>query len=360
MELTEDQRIQLDIEWATASALRDGMEIASGRGRHKITYKQAEALGREVAPEIFLNVNRLLDKPNETLLAQEIRQHANAQSAVDRIEITPVQYITAEIKKMQLQIAALDDDEDRHLLENKIARYQDVRQELEPRENREAQLIWGDAIASGLGLPECGAGNDYKDYQLHEGRILRVRAAHLMALEEKIGCDLVYENLNCKEKTARLVMVQYKLWEPYDDVIHHNERDNNQINRMTNAACKNRLCSMDNVAYTSYRLPNCAAFVRPTDRLKEPTSKTVSSSLHIPICVMNESWQPNKNKGKSIKREYVRNRSLSHRTFGELFEYGMVGSKQITWDEMTEIYKSYGIFNVTERVMIHMQDARNF
>src|SRR5207244_1962871 len=108
---------------------------------------------------------------------------------------------------------------------------------------------------------------------------------------------------------------------------HWDPREQRQYERMKGATCKSRLCDPDQDPIRSYRMPNCAAFVRPTDRLQEPSSRTVSSGLHVPVCVVDASWIQNQNKGKSIRRGQIENRSLSHKTFGELFDNYMVGSK---------------------------------
>jgi hypothetical protein len=356
MDLSENERSRLDVEWMTTSALRDGMAQATGRVEDS-TYKQAFALGRQVAPEMYLSVNRILGDPAESQAAQEIRLQARAQSAVDGKTVTPLEYIESEIRKIERQIDALDDEQDDRLLKNILQRHQDVRQELQPRENREVKLILGDAVQTGKGLPESGEGDGYKDYLLNKERILRIRVTHLEAPEDKIGCDLIYENLNCVKKTARIVIIQYKMWERYDQVIHYNPRDDNQNKKMIGATCKSRLCDPDPTRHRAYRLPNCTAFVRPTDRLQQPHSKTTSSSLHIPVCIVEESWQPNQSGGKSIRREYVENRSLTHKTFGDLFDNCMVGSKEIMWDEMTTLYRGYNIFNPSDRVIVHIQVA---
>ncbi len=280
--LTEAQRDKLDVEWMTTSALRDGMVTAHGKPED-ITYRQAFALGRQVAPEMFLSVDRILDNPKEPIEVQEIRQRAIAQSTLERKTITPLEYIDEEIRKIRLQIEV---GENLNLLENVLTRYERIRQQLQSKEYRETPLIFGDAIQSGRGLPQSGEGQGYKDYQLNKERMLRVRVTHMERAEDKVGCDLIYENLNDIKKTVRLAIIQYKMWERYDHVFHWNPRDEKQYARLTGATCKSRLCSMDNSPWITYRLPNCAAFVRPTDRLQEPNSPTTSSSLHIPICVV--------------------------------------------------------------------------
>jgi hypothetical protein len=209
-DLSEAQRDRLDVEWMTTSALRDGMVTAHGKPE-EVTYKQAFALGRQVAPEMFLSVDRILDNPKESQAAQEIRQRARAQSILDNRTVTAVEYIENEIAKVRRQIQAIDDDDDRNLLEGTLNRYENILQEIKPREYRETPLIFGDAIQTGRGLPQSGEGQGYKDYQLNKERMLRVRVTHMERPEDKIGCDLVYENLDDKRRIARIVIIQYKM-----------------------------------------------------------------------------------------------------------------------------------------------------
>jgi hypothetical protein len=353
-ELSEDQRARLDVEWMTTGALRDALVIAHGRPE-EITYKQVFALSAQVAPELYLSVDRILDNPKESIGVQEIRQRASAQSALEGKHITPFEYLDVEILKIRRQIDAHPDP---HLLENVLARYDTYRQEIRPREYRETALIIGDAVHTGRGLPGSGEGRGYNDYLLNKERMLRVRVTHMEKPVDRLGCDLIYENLDFKRETARIVIIQYKMWEKYEQVLHWDPRDEKQYMRLDGATCKSYLCNPEMVPYRTFRLPNCTAFVRPTDRLQEPNSMLHSSSLHIPICVIKESWRPNQKGGKSIRRPQIESRSLSHKTFGELFDNCMVGSKEITWDQMTTLYQGFGIFESDDRVYVHVQDVK--
>jgi hypothetical protein len=353
-ELTDQERSRLDTEWMTLSALRDGMVFA--HGINDVSYRQAFALGKIVATELYDNVSRILDNPRESIPAQEIRQLAAAQSVATGKPITALEYIEEKIAETRRLIKA---DEDQNLLDNILHRYENIRQEIKPRKSTETKLIFGDAERTSIGLPLSDKGEGYADFRLNPNRILRVRVTHMEAPEAKIGADLVYENIDFSKKTARIVMIQYKMWESYDYVFHWKDRDQKQYNRLESAACKHRLCGLDTEIDRSFRLPNCAAFIRPTDRLQEPNSNTKSSGLHIPVCVVKDAWRENQAGGKSIRKSQIEARSLSHRVFGELFDHCMVGSKEITWEHMESLYKGYNIFDADDRVTIHIQDAKN-
>ncbi|WP_169979958.1 hypothetical protein [Tautonia rosea] len=298
-ELSEDERLRLDVEWMTTNALREGMLFAH-RYQDHITYKQSFALGLQVAPEIFSPARRILDNPPESQPAQEYRQRAAAQSKVEGRHIPPHEYVEREIRRTKEQFEA---DPDAHLLESILERLEAVKQELLPREHTETSLIFGDAINTRMELPFSGEGKGYKDYRLDKERILRVRVTHMERPEDKIGTDLIYEDLDHKNKTARIVIIQYKMWERYDQVIHWNERDRKQYDKLRSAACEYGLCKEEAIDdRPTYRLPHCTAFLRPTDRLQSPNSQTRSTSLHVPICVSDKSWQENRRGGKSIKK----------------------------------------------------------
>lgn len=352
--LSETERSRFDAEWMLTNALREGMRLASNEVE-PITYRQALNLGGQVAPSVFLSHNRIIDNPPESIHTRLIREKAAAQSKVNGTHISAFDYVNAEIAVIKKQIEAHPDGE---LLKGNLDRLEIVHQELKPRTHTEHQLIFGDAFASGRDLPWTGTGKGYKDYRLDAQRILRVRVLHPDPPEHKIGADLIYETLDANRQTARLAIIQYKMWDGHD--FHQDPRMLNQLARLKTFACKNLSCQLCSANYDpkpTYRLPSCAVFIRPTDRLQHPNANMKSSGLHIPLCVVESSWEVNQRQGLTIRRPAVVDRSLSHRVFDELFKSHMVGSKEITWPELTAIYKMYDIFDAEDRIILHMQDS---
>ena len=157
-----------------------------------------------------------------------------------------------------------------------------------------------------------------------------------------------------KRKTARVAVIQYKMWDGHS--FHQDPRLLKQTARLKKFACVNRLCDPDWDDRRTYRLPNCAAFLRPTDRLQNPDSLMISSGLHIPLCVVEASWETNQNQGRSVRKPQLEDRSLSHRVFEELFNCRMVGSKEVKWDDLETIYKELMIFEHDESIILHAQE----
>ena len=82
-----------------------------------------------------------------------------------------------------------------------------------------------------------------------------------------------------------------------------------------------------------------------------------SSGLHIPLCILEESWEDNQNGGLSIRKSRVEDKSLSHRTFEELFNSRMAGSKPIPWNVLNEFYKTHKILDDDDDfVILHAQE----
>ena len=206
-----------------------------------------------------------------------------AQAGSSRLEL-----IEAEIKKLTSQTAAAPDLE---LLEGRVKTLKKVRQEIKPREHYEGQLIFRDAMRSSRVLPVSQEGNNYREFDIGDSRILRIRVLHPDPPEHKIGADLIYENYDARDETVRLAFVQYKLWDR--KLFYYDERLDKQIQKMFALTCeKGGLCAPPSQREMwVYRLPYCTAFFRPTDRLQSPNSTLHSTGLHMPICAMNFSWE---------------------------------------------------------------------
>ena len=82
----------------------------------------------------------------------------------------------------------------------------------------------------------------------------------------------------------------------------------------------------------------------------------ISSGSHIPLCVVEASWETNQNQGRSVRKPQLEDRSLSHRVFEELFNCRMVGSKEVKWDDLETIYKELMIFEHDESIILHAQE----
>jgi hypothetical protein len=350
-QLTEDERARFDTEWALANAIRESMGIAINK-IDAVSYRQALALGKKIAPSIYSSHQRILDNPPESANARLIREKAEAESRLKGINIEPYEFAMKEVERLKLQIEANPDGE---LMRKNLDSLLIVAQELKPRRHTETEVIFGDAFQSNKNLVASGVGKGYQDYRIDLKRMMRIRVLHPDPPESKIGADLIYELLDEKNQTARLVFMQYKMWEK--NSLSFAPRVGEQLTRLEKFVCKNRLCDPDDDRRRTYRLPHCAAFLRPTDRLQFPNSKMASSGLHVPLCVVKESWEENRNKGKSLRRSRIEDRAVPHTVLGELFTKRLMGSKAISWKQLELIYKETGIFEDDDAVLLHTQET---
>ena len=82
----------------------------------------------------------------------------------------------------------------------------------------------------------------------------------------------------------------------------------------------------------------------------------MSSGLHIPLCVL-EAYSKTKATGmKTVSKATVEDKALSQNTFEELFNTRMVGSNEITFDQLEKMYKDLRIFDYEESVLVHAQE----
>src|SRR5204863_197458 len=100
-----------------------------------------------------------------------------------------------------------------------------------------------------------------------------------------------------------------------------------QLAKLEQITCKRGWCACreSEGPPQEYRLPFCAGFLRPTDRLQRPDASLISSGLHVPICVA-KTASLNENGGRILRRDPIRSRAVSQRLFEELFNRGMLGS----------------------------------
>ena len=173
--------------------------------------------------------------------------------------------------------------------------------------------------------------------------------------EYKTGADVFYEHLDETRKRARLAIVQFKLWD--GDSFHKDERMAKQIQRMETFSCKNQLCNLPHDLRRTYRLPPCMAFLKPTDRIQDPDSKMYSTGLHIPLCVVKDAWEPNQNRGMSIRRASIIDRSLSNETFEELFNTNILGGKELSFDDLMLSTNPSGYLIMTTRCKFNVKNS---
>lgn len=230
---------------------------------------------------------------------------------------------------------------------------------LETKKYTENQLILRDIFKAQRHIPVPPIeGDAYREYRLTQDRGLRIRLLHPDPPEHLLGADLIYETYWESKKLVRLAVVQYKIWD--GKTLYTSQATNleTQLHKLKTALCDQGMCDAfkGSARETAYRLPFCSAFLRPTDELQQPDSKLISSGLHTPICVISKAWEETRQGGKKIDKKKIRSESLTHKVFEEVYNTNMLGSKWLTYEEVTALYKKHKILNSTESVTIHAQE----
>jgi hypothetical protein len=351
-DLTEIERARLDTEWALVVASREVLNIALRRD-DPTTYRQALNFGAAIAPSVLAYERRVLHGIRESEQARFYAEMADAETKETGNVVTRLEIIEREIEDYEGKINALPNV---NLMKRKLAKLELVRQEVKPKKYTENQLILRDAIKVERLLPVTKEGAEYREFQLDSQRILRICALHPDPPEHKIGADLIYEFHNLEEKTVRVALVQYKLWE--NDSLHQSGRMQSPIDKMKAIGCGGILCkspyTMDD--RLPYRFPHCAIFLRPTDPLQNRNATLITSGLHVPICVVNESWDTNSKGGQSLRRAKVESQSVSHRIFEDLFYNNFIGSNKFPVEQLELLYRKTGILDNKESIILHAQE----
>ncbi len=348
-ENTSDQTAEaarLDAEWVVVNALRELAGIAS-RGATSPTYEQALALGARVAPELLAPVNSILAQQQESQRAREYVQKAQAKSVLEGRDVTPIELLDNDITELN---ELLKTKVERDQLEKRWLELQQVRQELSLTPHTETQVIFHDYYSE-RDLPLSGQGRNYREFLLPADRALRVRVLHPDPPEHSTGADLIYEQYSVRKRRVRLAAIQYKIWQ--DRKLYKENRLQEQLDKLRHTFCEKGLCQ-GNVE--TYRLPYCAAFLRPTDKLQLPIKRFISSGYHIPVCVVEKAWQVTRRGGQKLVHGAFRSEAVTQRLFEELFNNNMLGSRWLTYEELEQLYRTSGVMSHDERIIIHAQD----
>ncbi len=149
----------------------------------------------------------------------------------------------------------------------------------------------------------------------------------------------------------------HKLWN--GDTLYFSEVKNleNQLARLKKTFCDGGLCKLSEQSKRrdAYRLPYCAALLRPTDKLQSQNSKLVSTGIHVPVCVVNR-FSGGKNEVKKLERNHLRGESLSQMSFGELFNYNMCGSRWLTFKELRQFCEAHDVVRERDTISILAQE----
>lgn len=349
---------RIDAEWVALNAFRGLTKIASRSDMLKSTYEKALDLGGVLYPELLGPDVSLLRKERESDLVKEYRQRATLSSIKQSKAINALDLIRAEIGELKglISLADLDKNNKKQVdqLKKKLIHLHHAEKELSPEAHSENQLIFRDAYNVDRKLPSLKTGKGYKDFQLPDDKVLRVRVLHPDCPEHITGADIIYERHDPAEQKATIVAVQYKIWKE-KTLYLSDERMIKQIQKLEKFLCHTKTCQSiagDN----SYRFPHCAAFIRPTDRLQHVDQKFISTGEHLPICRIEQCKSRGAQNAAILEYDNIRDTSLSGEMFEYLFNKGKIGSRFLRYDELEKLYSDYLIELSAENVVIYAQE----
>lgn len=350
------QESRVDSEWVALNAFRELLKIATKGDMSKSTYDDALELGGALYPELLGPEVSLLRRVRESETTKEYRQRARLKSQQTGQQIGPLDLLLPAIEEIEglLKIAAESKDRGRvDQLKRRLKLFLASKDELQPTPHSENQLIFRDVEVVARSLPNLETGQGYRDFELPDANVLRVRVLHPDKAEQVTGADILYERHNPYEREASVVAVQYKIWENRTLRLS-DERMKAQLKRLEAFTCNNSIC--DSPSEGNFRFPHCAAFLRPTDRLQRADQKLMSSGEHLPICKIEACATRTERGTPVLEYDRIRSTSLSGEAFEYLFTAGKIGSRMLSYEELTELYEKFDLTANHGHVIIHAQE----
>jgi len=357
-----DSSQRLDPEWVTLNAVRDLIKIAAQGDNSKSTYNKALDLGAVICPEILGADVSVLRQDRESDLTKEYRQRATYRSIKESKDITALSLVKDDIEEYESLLETAKSSKDKtktDKLKRKLFNFYKSEEEINPEKATENQLIFRDAYKVERNTPLLTEGNNNKTFELYDNNLLTIRVLHPEIPEQITGADLVYERFDKKTNTVTIAFVQYKIWEDKKLNItdnKSNERMLGQLTKLSNFICKNGVCANSKTQKTEYRFPCCAGFLRPTDKLQSPDQAFISTGEHLPICQIDNCAITTARNAKVLEYDNIREVSLSHEMFEELFNQGKVGSRPLTLDELSKLYADSSILSNKDQLLLYAQE----
>ena len=357
--MAPDTDTRLQAEWIALNAIR-GLVSFAARSTTEATYEEALAVGRELTPALLGENVSIIAQANEPPIVREMRQMAQALGQLQTREISPLSMVNDEIRRYELLLDAATERDRIRIRLDQLYRAKDF---FTQRRFTESQILRRDVFTifpPQLPHPPRDEGN-VREYRLPYHRALRVRLLHPDQAEQATGADLLYEICSPKSERVRLVLVQYKLWDGTRLYFSRDRKLVPQMRRLRSSACRSGLCACDPAAPfpPNFRLPHCAAFVRPTDELQEASGRLISSGFHLPVCALNRVVERTRSGEKVLVKRNIEDRAPTHRVFEEMFSRGMLGSRWLSYREVEKFYREYKVFSPDERLVLHAQEFPN-
>lgn len=209
----------------------------------------------------------------------------------------------------------------------------------------------------GAKLPISNNGDGYREFELPDNRVMRIRLFHPNKRDRISGIDVMYEHFRENRSQVRVAALQYKMWD--GETLYETPKITSQLQKLNDLFCRHGCCTANSDQKDTYRLRCCAAFLRPTDELQDADARLISSGYHIPICRVEALWKPTQRTGKKLTWQDFRSESVTYRVFEELFNTDMLGSKWMTTEALEDLYRTNHIFEYDEelddRLLMHVQ-----
>ncbi|MFC4634246.1 hypothetical protein ACFO3O_10030 [Dokdonia ponticola] len=345
---------RLNSEWVSVNALRELLKIATHGDIGKSTYDEALDLGGEIYPELLGEEVSLIRRERQSGITKEYKQKAKLLTIREGSESTAIELVKQDITDFE-SLIELEGKKGNEQLVKRLNSLYIAKEELEPSKHSENQLIFRDAYNVDRKLLELSMGKGSKTFQLPGDKNIKIRVLHPDKPEHITGADLIYEYHDRENDRVSLVFIQYKIWEKRKLYLS-DERLKKQLDRLKSFTCSRGLCEC-NDSKEFYRFPFCTSFLRPTDALQNADQKLISTGEHLPICQIDKVKTTGPKGGEFLEYKNIRNVSLSSIHFEELFNTGKIGSKSMTFDELSEFYKSSKIIDSNETVIIYARES---
>ncbi|MBA2436008.1 MAG: hypothetical protein H0V54_13175 [Chthoniobacterales bacterium] len=337
---------RIDAESTVVTALRDVLKL--GR-QEQVSYPEAMAEGAQLFPGLLSPKTSILHRAFEKPAIRTYREKAAAASIKAKRSIEPQDLIKQEIKELSALIAVSTE------------KAKDMKRELSQLEAHlryftaspvsEHAILYEDVFQGErptLPNPPVTFPKG-REYPLGKGRHLRVRMLHPDKPEHITGADVVYEVCDSEDERARIAFAQYKIWDR--DRIAWSQIKSAQLTRMEKCLCAQGICQFTTKSPSEhYRMPCCAAFLRLTQKVRDPDSRLVSAGRFIPICHL-----PDAKRG-SLELNDISSRSVSSDLFEAAFGEGLVGSDWLPFPEVESLYRRTKIFDTHDRIIIYAQE----
>lgn len=349
---------RLEAEWVGLTAFRGLLKVASRSDMLKSTYDNALDFGAALYPELLGPEHSMLWRERESDTTREYRQRAQLLSVRESRKVDPLALVQSEIHEIKglLRIAEETKASRSRVdqLRRKLKQLVGAEEELQPTPHSEHQLIFKDAYHAENYLPARRFGRGYRDFELPEDRVLRVRVLHPDIPEQVTGADLIYERHDPKLRKASMVAVQYKIWE--DRTLYLSDpRMATQLERLSRFLCKRGLCSQGTDA-DGFRFPHCSAFIRPTDKLQNAGHKFFSTGEHLPICRIQQCKGLGARSAEVLTYDRIKDVSVTGDMFEYLFNRGKLGSRLLDYDELDTFYQDHSLDFGESTLLIYAQE----